>query len=157
MRNFKRNTDEAVLNLTPIMNLFVALIPFLIVSSAFIRLGGVDVQAPSAASGVQTPNSLKKDSELRLSFEVQESKVIVTGYDQNYDQEISGVKAEFPIAELSRLVAYVDGLSQKQYKIGPSLFHASPETKFENAISVLNAMRSSQHVKEIVMAAGVVE
>lgn len=156
MRRFTRKTEEINLNLTPMMDLFVGLIPFLILSSAFLRLGGFDLQAPSAAQGPQAQVD-SKDKELWLSFEVEDTKVTVTGYGKSYDQEVPGVKAEFVMADLPKLTAYVDALSSKHPKIGPSIFHASPDTKYEKAINVLNAMKSSKNVKDIVVAAGVTE
>jgi len=138
------------------MGLFVALIPFLIIASSFVRFGGVDVQGPSAASGPSGKTEVNS-RELWLIFEIQPDKVQVQAYRKDYAEEVAGLKAEFSYDDLSKMTAYLNSLAAKSYVFGPSLFHASPETKYEKAIEVLNAMKSSEPVKEIVMAAGVVE
>lgn len=156
MRNLKRNVDEIYLNLTPMMDLFVGLIPFLILSATFVSLGGIETQAPSASSTAAVPHS-KNSDELWLTFEIGSDKVIVAAFKKDYVQEIPSVKGEFALADLPRMTKFLDDLSVKSYKIGPSLFHAKPDIKYENAVSVLNAMKSSKAITDIVMASGVVE
>ncbi len=159
MRRLNKPIEQTELNLAPMMDLFVALIPFLIVSSSFIQLGGFEMQAPSAAtSTAQAPSKNDQVKEIWLAIEVTESQVKVTGYEKDFAREIPGIKSQFALTELKQLTDYVSSLTaNSNSKMGPSLFHASPETKYENAVAVLNALRSSPAVTEMVMAAGVVE
>jgi biopolymer transport protein ExbD len=151
----KKIQTDFQLNLTPIMDLFVGLIPFLILSASFVEMSGIEVQSPSASSTAAQKTESKE--ELWLSFEVSDSKVTVTGYGKDFDRAVSAVKSEFKLEQLDQLKIYLDGLAQKNYRMGPSLFYVSPETKYEKAISVLSAMRSTKTVHDIVMAAGTVQ
>jgi biopolymer transport protein ExbD len=157
MRKLKKQVeDEIQLNLTPMMDLFVALIPFLILSASFNSLGGIDLQAPAASSNAQT-EAKKSTDELWLMFEVHANSVTVQGYEKNFGAERPKVKGVFNLAELDKFKDFLISLEGGQWKMGPSLFHASPDTRYEQAVSFLNVMRGAKSVTEIVMASGVVE
>ena len=47
----RREETEADLNLLPIMNLFVVLIPFLLMGISFLQLGALSASTPVASSG----------------------------------------------------------------------------------------------------------
>ena len=157
MKKLKKQVEEEIqLNLTPMMDLFVALIPFLIMAASFTRLGGIDLQAPSATSG--SPQQIEKPSnDLWLMFEVKADTLNVQGYDKNFSNERSKIKGQFTLNEIEKLKSFLANLQGPEWKMGPSLFHASAETKYEQAVAFLNAMRGSKSVTQIVMASGVVE
>lgn len=157
MRKLNPKIEEEIqLNLTPMMDLFVALIPFLILSSTFMSLGGIDLQAPSASSS-KVEATHHTQNELWLMVEVKESKASIQGYGKDFGAVRDQVKAEFDISELEQMKAFFTKLENADYKMGPSLFHASPDTKYEQAITFLNVVRQTKAVSDIVMAAGVVE
>lgn len=157
MKKLKRQTQEEIhLNLTPMMDLFVALIPFLIISASFNALGGIDLQAPAASAG-HTAEDQKLSNDLWLMFEVKENVVSVQGYEKDFGRERPQIKGEFNSADLEKFKNFLASLEGGSWKMGPSLFHASPETRYEQAVSFLNVIRGAKNVTQIVMAAGVVE
>lgn len=156
MKNLKRQVEEEIqLNLTPMMDLFVALIPFLIMSASFTQLGGIDLQAPSSKTG--TPAKIEASNDLWLMFEVKGDQIHIQGYDKDFNSTRAQIKGDFTSAQTDQFQIFLSNLEAGKWKMGPSLFHASPETKYEQAILFLNTIRGSKNLNEIVMASGVVE
>lgn len=54
----KSGSDEV--NITPVMNLFLVLIPFLLLSAEFVRIAVLELNLPSTAAA-QDPSKTKKD------------------------------------------------------------------------------------------------
>lgn len=148
--------DELELNLAPMMDLFVSLLPFLILSASFVQLGGVDAKGPAAADQVSKV-AAKDQDDLWLSVNMDSKKIFISGHRKDFDRTVEGVKAEFTHEQLPELQAYLDSLIAKNYKMGPSLFHAGSDARYDQVMACLSTMRSSKAVQEIVIAAGVVE
>jgi biopolymer transport protein ExbD len=69
-----RKLIEADLDIMPLMNLFVVLIPMLLLSAVFVELSAIDMQSPSSAE------AKKKDGPpLDLALEIRPSHYNVTG------------------------------------------------------------------------------
>ena len=66
---FRKVKEEAGIDLIPVMNLFVVLIPFLLLSAAFFHVGVIPTSLPSPSSGAATeeePDPLSVTVNLRL-------------------------------------------------------------------------------------------
>jgi biopolymer transport protein ExbD len=65
---FKRAREEAGIDLIPVMNLFVVLIPFLLLSAAFFHVGVIPTSLPAPTSGTSDapPDMEKVTVTLRL-------------------------------------------------------------------------------------------
>jgi biopolymer transport protein ExbD len=142
------------LNLTPMMNLFVALIPFLLMSSSFMHYGTVDVTAPSkAAEGT----AAAKTDELWLEVIVHPQEVLVRAHSKDYESEYEAYRKSFAHTEMTQLVAHLQKMKADHATWGPSLFHASPETRYEQAVNVLSRLRAFDQTSSVVLAMGVRE
>jgi len=158
MKQFSNRKDvhPIELNLTPMIDLFVSLIAFLLLCAAFIRYGGVHVEVPQAATreDVKTNQDSKK---LSLTFEIIGNDVVITGYNGDFTNPIPSVKANFSVTEMEKMKEYLRSLHQKYPVMGISIFHAAPETRYEVGMHVLDAMKASTVVDQVVFGAGVVE
>jgi len=158
----KDGMDPGDINLTPMMDLFVVLIPFLLMSAAFVRLGGVQVAMPSSKSAATELADNSKLQTISLTFEVSEKDIKVRGFSDQFVTEVSGVSGEFSLENeaqgLGQLRSFLEGLRSKYQNFGSSLFHAAPTATYEQALHVLDTVHSVAGVsKEIILAAGVVE
>ena len=150
----RSDPEQVNLNLTPMIDLFVSLIAFLLLTAAFIRYGGVNVDVPQAAS---KHDQLPKTDKLNLTFEVVGNDVEVTGYNSDFTGLNRNVKRKFSTADLDPMKTYLQTIHQEYPNIGISIFHASPETRYEVAMAVLDAMKTSTVIDNIVFGAGVVQ
>jgi len=69
----RRNREkvDAELNLLPIMNLFVALIPFLLVGTAFFHLTVLNVSVPTNTDDLVLEDPVKKKKNVKVTMTVQ--------------------------------------------------------------------------------------
>lgn len=149
-----RITSEAELNLIPVMNLFVGLVPFLLLSAAFVPLGGMDVKIPAAAAK-EIPADKKKD--LSVTFEIKNGTLVIAGYYNDFTQPAPGVSGVFSTNDSVNILAYLAEIKRNHEKIEMSLLHVHEDTKYEEAIKLLNIIRSKDEFKNVLLATEVVE
>jgi len=95
-----RQLIESDLELMPLMNLFVAMIPMLLISAVFLNVTVIDMKAPSD----QAPDSPPNKEALGLSVTIQETAFVVEGRgvprrviqraDADADQQLAGALSE---------------------------------------------------------------
>lgn len=129
------------MSLIPIMNLFVALIPFLMISAAFVRLGQIDVTLPGESSKAETSNG--KDLSLSLGFKLENDKLTVEEFRSGFAEPVAAVKREFSVDHLEGVAPYLRELRSRYGEVTTSLFYATPETPYLKAVKVLNAVKTS--------------
>jgi len=151
----KKIEQEAELSLIPVMNLFVCLIPFLLISAAFVRMGAIKVDVPSESKGSQA--DVEQASKLVLTFKLENGKVTVEGFSQNFQNNIASLKKVFFLSELELMKTYLLELKSKNESVQVSLFYATQESKYQDAISVLNAIETSGLESSIAIATGMVD
>jgi len=66
---YAKEIDEATPNLIPIMNLFTALIPFLLMSAVFFRLSIIQISVPVASESGETDIS-KEEDKITLNMQI---------------------------------------------------------------------------------------
>jgi len=67
------------LNLTPIMNLIIILIPALLISAAFVQIAVINVSAPQIGSGVAEEKPDSEEKKLNLTVAVTDKGFTVAG------------------------------------------------------------------------------
>ena len=70
--------EEVTLNLIPIMNLFTALIPFLLLSAAFFHLAVIKISVPVASETGDT-DIAKEEDKITLNLSIQKDKFELGG------------------------------------------------------------------------------
>ncbi|KAA3619356.1 MAG: biopolymer transporter ExbD [Calditrichaeota bacterium] len=106
----RRGDDEV--NITPVMNLFLVLIPFLLLSAEFVRIAVLELNLPSAtAAPQQNKNNNKKlvlimlrieDNQIRIKAPRTSGAVKKDGADYQFEQlvqELKKLKKLFPDTE----------------------------------------------------------
>lgn len=90
----KHDIEEMQINITPMMNLMVVLIPLLLSSAEFVRLGIIELNLPPAASGERAemeqeiPEENVKELDLTVTvtdqgFFISSSLAVLSGTDAN--------------------------------------------------------------------------
>ncbi len=159
----KRRHEEAPdLNVTPMVDLFVSLIAFLLITAAFVRIGGVKVNMPSAKAAAESTMQKSDKLTVSLTFEVANNAVEVNGFSDAFATEVPQIKKTISLedskAGMAQLHAYLTELKTKYESFGSALYHASPTTTYEIAVQVLDTIQSVQGIsKDTILAAGVVE
>lgn len=153
-RRNKRSETTDDLNLIPIMNLFVCLLPFLLLSAAFTQFGAVDSELPSSGSEKQEQAQLKDQKQnVELVFEIGNQFVTVTGFKNGFAQAIVGVKARLDIDDPEALEKFIKETKEKYTEVSASLFRVDSGVPYQKAIKVLAQLRRNQELPAITLAA----
>lgn len=151
----RKDTEAEEMNLIPVMNLFVCLIPFLLLTASFVRLGAVESELPKNGKALEQKDSTAKS--LDLIFQMDGDKVIVTAFRNGFQEQVPEVKASFLSTESEKLDSYVNELAEKYESLKSSLFRAGSKTRFEDAVKVLATIRKNESIKSVVLATDVLE
>lgn len=100
-RKSSRHVVDGALELMPLMNVFVALIPMLLLSAVFIKVSVIDLDAPPTA---ESPANLDNKPKLALAVTIKDDYFVVEGdriqkrviarADQNAKEQLSGALGE---------------------------------------------------------------
>jgi len=125
--------DEAELNLAPIMNLFVILIPFLLLSASFVNYSTIDTPAPTQKTAVVTkqkpsPNLTVTVAPERWILDVQSPK----GSTRRY---------RFKAGDYAKLLLRLEKV-KKRYPRHTTVFLKSGRgVKYSEVIAMIDAVR----------------
>src|SRR5438105_4572475 len=100
------------------LDMFLSLIPFLLMSAVLASFGGIFVEAPSYSTAMQEQKDKKK--ELDIAIQVDKGRVQITGYRDGFETKVAEVKAEFDMKDYKGLKAYLEDLQKKYSKIRSS-------------------------------------
>ena len=135
-RRSYRNIIENDLEIMPLMNLFVALIPMLLISAVFLNVTVIDMKAPPDASDAASDGGKKEI--LALAVTIRDGHFVVEGRriekrviartDEDADLQLAGalteVAARFPDNENIMIIS-------------------QPHTKYTDIITVMDISRES--------------
>ena len=113
-RDARKETEE--MNLIPVMNLMVTLIPFLLFGAVFMFLTTIPASVLSLSDEMSSAASTENNkTKLVLTLSVKESQMDVSGkWDQLNEAELNQIKASFPNArgtqDLVQLIAHLKGV-----------------------------------------------
>ncbi len=151
MRNQESDHSEYELNLVPMLDMFLSLIPFLLVSAVFVNYGGLMVEAPSFSAQASTPATTLLAKELDLAVKVTEGNVKITAYSKGFLAKMANLQGDFKADDRAGLELYLAEM-KKNHKIASILFHVDPQIPYQKAVTVLQALRSSELSRHIVLA-----
>jgi len=87
-RNRKTNMEDTDLDMVPIMNMFLVLIPFLLMSASFFHLKAINTSVPVLAEPGQDPLTDKKQAiKLTVIVEIKEKEIYVSALSGEAEEE----------------------------------------------------------------------
>ena len=93
--SWRKKAESEELNLIPIMNLMVTLIPFLLLGAAFYHLGTIPASLPQQAAAAS--GEKPKDIKVTLTMEVKLDTIRISGSAAGLDEESAEtLKRTFP-------------------------------------------------------------
>ena len=155
----RRSTDEESvdLNLTPIMNLMVVLIPLLLTSAQFIKIGIIELNLPpaSGAAGVAGDRPTEEFRTLDLTVSITDQGFYITHSmadktPQNREGPTIPLKAngDHDYEELSRLLYQLksensEALANAAFRdVDAIVIQAEGEIDYQTLVSTMDATRS---------------
>lgn len=149
----RRVSEEMEINLVPVLDIFVALIPFLLLTAAFVRLAGVSVNVPSFATAKSSVSS-EKDERVQLTFQIEKGHILVSGFTEGFRKSVPEAKKLFTIQELGKLSAFIDDLHGKFLHLDQGIIHADASVPYQDVMRVLDVLEQSKALRGLSLAAG---
>ncbi len=153
MDKYRKARDQEVeLNLTPIMNLFVAMIPFLLMCASFYTVSVVNASVP-VESAEGDSDVAKGDDKITMAVEVRRG----TGFKISLQSDtlpeavLDQLRTDLPMKgaafDFAALADYAHFLKSKYPKSDTSMILPEKEVFFEDIVGAMDAVRERIHME----------
>ena len=143
--------DDAEPNMVPIMNMFMVLIPFLLMSASFYHIKAVDTSVPVLSQSVDNPETDTAPS-LTLVVELKKDSLKVSAMsDQFTADELNQFKAEYPCKEknvypLEEFTVYLENIKTLYPKSDTLILIPNSSTDYDTIIRTMDTARKTGEV-----------
>ena len=152
-RRASRGFELVHTNITPMMNLMVVLIPLLLTSAEFVRLGIIELNLPPAAVGpeaemlAELPQEDMKNLDLTITITDRgffiSSSLAVLGGEQAGEPSIPLVDGVYDFQELSEKLYEIKTRATSRFPdANQIIIMAEPDIDYQSVISTMDASRS---------------
>ncbi|RMD95082.1 MAG: biopolymer transporter ExbD [Calditrichaeota bacterium] len=174
--SFRRTNEEEQVepNLTPIMNLMVVLIPLLLTSAEFIKIGSLELNLPPAAGPVreamQKPQEKTRTLDLTVSitqegFYISSALAVLRPKDGTGPSIPKKADGSFDFDQLSKKLLEIKEKAEGKFPdLENIIIQAEPEIDYQTLVSTMDASRSIiiDHRRlilfpQVALSAGIVE
>ena len=131
-----REIIEGDLEIMPLMNLFVALIPMLLISAVFLNVTVIDMKMPTDASAAEAASDTKKA--LRLAVTIQDERFVVEGRSMR-TTSVSRSDADAE-DQLAKILADVKAKHPDNEDI---IIISQPTTRYDDIILIMDLSREA--------------
>ena len=159
LRHKRREMEEdCEPNLTPIMNMFLVLIPFLLMSASFYHVKAVNTSIPVLAESTENDDADKTIS-LTVVAELKKDTLKVSVMsDRLTGDELNRFKAEYPVSEekaypLDKFSAYLQDIKKQYPKSSTLILIPNSNTDYD---TIIHAMDSARRLGDIALFPNVV-
>lgn len=154
-KRLSRSLGEVHPNITPMMNLMVVLIPLLLTSAEFVRLGVIEINLPPAAMGPEgemledlpLEESLKLDLSVTITdrgFFISSSMAVLSG-DIEGEPSIPLVNGAYDFQALSMKLYDVKKKAENRFTDADRIIlMAEPSVDYQTVISTMDAARTAR-------------
>ena len=133
------HTLEADVNVTPVMNLFVVLIPFLLFSAVFVKIAVINIALPGRPGEFEEFKKAPNAPDVNVSVGVSKSRLIIAvSGDKNYSEEIELTGNVKPLKDFHRVLVRIkkDFPTKKDIIVLPDR-----NVKYEQIVNILDVAR----------------
>jgi biopolymer transport protein ExbD len=128
-----REIIESDLEIMPLMNLFVAMIPMLLISAVFLNVTVIDMKAPTDAA-----NDGKKKDNIALAITIKDDYFVVEG--RQIDKRVISRAAEDADDQLAAALVNVVRQHPDNHDV---MIISQPHTNYGDIIAVMDISRES--------------
>jgi len=127
------------IDVTPVMNLFVVLIPFLLFSAVFAKIAVINISLPGTGEEQEIIKNNKMNSNVQVSVGVSVERLIVSvSGEVNYQNEILLDNEPEPLLKLHKMLVQVKEAFPQKRDI---LVIPDKKVKYEMIVNVLDTAR----------------
>lgn len=140
----ERRSPEAVIDLTAVMNLFVAMIPFLLMCTAFYQISIINASVPTISDEAVGPGQSDKVMNVILQMDDQGYSIMGNG-DNVTAAEVASVRTKIPKTngqfDTKRLNLTLTLIKQRFPRGKTAILIPDPEIPYELVVATMDASR----------------
>lgn len=141
---YKRAKEEVEVNLIPVMNLFVTLIPFLLLAAAFYHVGVIPTSLPSQTD--QTSDIAADPRAVTVNLHLEPDRIQMSASSAVMDEEtLSRLSLSMPRGpegfDLELLQSVLYQIKQKYEKSDTVIVLPDAEVEYKDVVMVLDVAR----------------
>lgn len=147
-----READEVEINLTPVMNLMVVLIPLLLSSATFVKIGVIDLNLPPAVgtsvSQLEAPKESEKNLDLAITitdqgFFISSSLAILRNEKTNRPTIPTKENGDFDFQNLAKKLFEIKKQATNKFAdTDKVVIQAEPDINYQLLVSTMDAARN---------------
>lgn len=136
-RRSSRHVVDGYLELMPLMNVLVALLPMLLLSAVFVKVTTIDLDGPPTAEAPTPTEPVDKPS-LALAVTIKDDYFVVEG--QRVPKRVIARKSDDAQVQLAGALADVVAHFPENQEI---MIISQPHTRYEDIIAVMDVSREA--------------
>ncbi len=134
------------LNMVPIMNLFLAMIPFLLMCAAFFQVSVINASVPALSEGGDEGEEPKKElQKVSLNLQIGESGFIISASGDQSPDELKNVGGTIPKKgsqfDFEKLAERIKAIHDKYPKSDTIIFLPAKNVLYDTLVQAMDATR----------------
>ncbi len=145
----KKSEEDVDVDMVPIMNMFLVLIPFLLMAANFMPMTGINTSVPVLENSLNAENNNKpkKETKVRMIIEIKPDRFKLAGSSDQLDEktldklstQLTKTQKEYPFKEMASFLKQV----KDQYPASDTLILIPDNTViYETIIRTMDFARS---------------
>ncbi len=151
LRLKRKEMEDGEPNLVPVMNMFLVIIPFLLMSASFYQIKAVNTSIPVLASGSENTG---QDTSISLTVvaEIREESIKVSAMsDKLTDKELEQFKSEYPVESASgypmdKFSSHLQDIKEKYPKSETLILIPDSSIDYETIIRAMDTARKAGEI-----------
>jgi biopolymer transport protein ExbD len=150
LRLKRKEMEDGEPNLVPIMNMFLVIIPFLLMSASFYQIKAVNTSIPVLSNGVDNPGA---DTQIILTVvaEIKKESIKVSAMsDKLTEKELEQLKTVYPIENnnypLDKFSTYLQNIKNKYPKSETLILIPDSSVDYETIIRAMDTARKAGEI-----------
>ncbi|MBU1169311.1 MAG: biopolymer transporter ExbD [Proteobacteria bacterium] len=150
----RRVEDEEIeLDMVPIMNMFLVLIPFLLLSASFFHIKAINTSVPvlSSTEASMAPDSKISEVKVTVIVELKENTIVLTAMsDELQYEDLAKLEADIPVNNpeeypMEELAAHLRYIKESYPKSDTLILVPAPSVVYGTIIQTMDMARSADN------------
>ncbi|MDM7919842.1 MAG: biopolymer transporter ExbD [Methanosarcina sp.] len=152
LRLKRKEMEDEEPNLVPIMNMFLVIIPFLLMSASFYQIKAVNTSIPVLSSGAEDKAGEENTISLTVVAELKKESIKLSVMsDRLTDEELQQFKAEYPAEgnsgfPMDKYSSHLQGIKSKYPKSETLILIPDNSIDYETIIRAMDMARKAGEV-----------
>lgn len=147
MASIREEQKPVDLNMVPIMNLFLAMIPFLLMCAAFFQVSVINASVPALSEGGDDPNDVPKKElqKVTLNLQITKSGFVISANGDQPEDELKKIGGKIPLKkkeyDFAKLAERMKAIHDRYKKSDTVIILPEKEILYDTIVKTMDASR----------------